>query len=61
MIALIEVTLAKSSKVITKQVVGNLADKTALITKALNHAKVDLSTRDGWRLTNTKLIRLIEK
>jgi hypothetical protein len=61
MIALIEVTVAKASKVIVKQVVGDLANKPALITKALNHAKVDLSTRDGWRLTNTKVIRLIEK
>lgn len=60
MIAVIEVTIAKQSKVITKQVVGNLADKPTLITKALNHAKVDLSARDGWRLTNTKVIRIIE-
>ena len=61
MIALIEVTIAKAAKVITKEVVGDLANKPALMSKALNHAKIELSKRDGWRLTNTKVIRVIEK
>lgn len=61
MIQLIKVTIAKQGRKLIAEVVGSLADKERLITRCLNAHKVTLgASRNGWKLVETEVIKLIE-